>query len=282
MTHRPAHDQRLPQYEEPSSSSTDLPPTNSADLDLFCPQCEYNLRGCPSDVCPECGNAFDRERLVIWATRRCVDLRFRPEPTAHDDELLLLETLFTPSRFGRGFPVFADEQAARRYGHKARLWASAALFLWSFVIPVFAPPISVPILVLFVLIPSVVVGSVVCEALTAALLAKLVQPFAVPASHRFAFWNSLCHCFAGHLAFLCTFSALFLVSNWLPFVLLAQLAWWCWCVGRAVIARGEPDAGRIAAVLLIPVAAAVAIAVGGFLALLLALTCSEVAFNGYD
>jgi len=35
-----------------------------ADRDLACPYCQYNLRGAPSERCPECGEALDLDRLT--------------------------------------------------------------------------------------------------------------------------------------------------------------------------------------------------------------------------
>ena len=49
--------------------------TNS-DLDLFCPQCSYDLRGIASERCPECGIAVDRAATVVsripWVHRRMI------------------------------------------------------------------------------------------------------------------------------------------------------------------------------------------------------------------
>ena len=42
--------------------------------DLFCPHCDYNLRGLESNRCPECGREFDREKLsrsqIPWSNRK--------------------------------------------------------------------------------------------------------------------------------------------------------------------------------------------------------------------
>lgn len=44
------------------------------DEDLYCPECQYNLRGIGSSRCPECGTAFDRTKLAAgrlpWTHRR--------------------------------------------------------------------------------------------------------------------------------------------------------------------------------------------------------------------
>ncbi|NOX58627.1 MAG: hypothetical protein GXP29_07185 [Planctomycetes bacterium] len=85
------------------------PPTSSekkpADEGLRCPECEYNLTGLDRDVCPECGEGFDRKRLLavapspvpIWGWRREIG-----SPKAF--VLTLLEIWVHPIRFGRRFP----------------------------------------------------------------------------------------------------------------------------------------------------------------------------------
>lgn len=42
---------------------------------VYCPKCEYLLRGLPDGRCPECGEPFERERLLVveyveWRARR--------------------------------------------------------------------------------------------------------------------------------------------------------------------------------------------------------------------
>jgi len=35
---------------------------------VYCPKCEYLLRGLPEPVCPECGTSFHRGELLLWST----------------------------------------------------------------------------------------------------------------------------------------------------------------------------------------------------------------------
>ena len=36
------------------------------DYPIWCPKCGYVLKGLPQDRCPECGQEFDRGRLLVW------------------------------------------------------------------------------------------------------------------------------------------------------------------------------------------------------------------------
>ncbi len=60
-----------------SDSSSVLSPESSV-LDLFCPKCEYNLRGIESAHCPECGIAVDlavlRQAQIPWVDRKAKGL----------------------------------------------------------------------------------------------------------------------------------------------------------------------------------------------------------------
>jgi hypothetical protein len=53
--------------------TTSLGQPTIADQGLFCPECQYDLRGISSERCPECGLAFDRAQLsgsrIPWLHR---------------------------------------------------------------------------------------------------------------------------------------------------------------------------------------------------------------------
>lgn len=57
-------------------NTTAAPAPVDADIEIFCPQCDYNLRGLASGVCPECGRPFDpealREPTIPWVHRRTI------------------------------------------------------------------------------------------------------------------------------------------------------------------------------------------------------------------
>jgi hypothetical protein len=43
----------------------DLEALPEKEFPVFCPQCDYLLRGLPDDRCPECGKSFERSRLLL-------------------------------------------------------------------------------------------------------------------------------------------------------------------------------------------------------------------------
>jgi hypothetical protein len=109
----------------------------------------------------------------------------------------------------------------------------------------------------------------------AALLARLVEPRAVAARERYFFWRNLCRCFSSHLlastVLFCLMvgvvaavaynmrpsfgyvNPLFRLIFVLPYLIpLGTILWWWHCLGRAIIARGAPSAGRTVVILLIP------------------------------
>ncbi len=82
------------------------------DEGLRCPTCEYNLTGLEVDICPECGDAFDREQLLaelagepspipIWSQRLTV-------PAYRAFIMTVIEIWVHPIRFAERFPANPD------------------------------------------------------------------------------------------------------------------------------------------------------------------------------
>ncbi len=94
-------------------------PQTIDDVGLRCPECEYNLTGLADDICPECGESFDREQLLaelagavmpipIWCRRKEVGSVQAFVSTA-------IEIWSHPIRFANRFPVNPDTQEANRF-----------------------------------------------------------------------------------------------------------------------------------------------------------------------
>lgn len=132
-----------------SSPPTDVTPTAllgvstpAIDVDLFCPQCGYNLRRSSSDRCPECGQAIDRKTLgesnIPWLARRTIG---RPRAYWRTVRLVLRH----PARVGRegAKPILFAETIGFRRATVGILMATALAIAGSlFVIGEFDFPID--------------------------------------------------------------------------------------------------------------------------------------------
>ena len=246
------------------------------EIDLPCPHCDYNLRGLVEDRCPECGGDFDRQRLVRWCTERDLPLNFtRSEPTDSDGLLL---TLTNPARLSREMPPMARKNNAAAFGWGMRGLGALIMF---FVVALLtnngeAAARTLP----FVLGP--IAGTVFCETIIAVLLARLVEPVAVPPQSRYRFWSTICICFSSYFPISCVVVPLLIriiiemaesllrsspsADILVPLAIVAapamMILWWWLALARAVIARGRASSGRIAVIWLIPAVGLASVVLG--------------------
>lgn len=60
-------------YTIPREGRVDPTPFPEDEFPVYCPKCDYSLRGLPDGNCPECGKAFERGRLLViqYVERAC-------------------------------------------------------------------------------------------------------------------------------------------------------------------------------------------------------------------
>lgn len=244
--------------------STDVPPTIEAvapatdPAELLCPHCDYNLVGSETGVCPECGQPFDRNRLILWTTAAGTVIPCPDLDGTYVDLSPFIMSVLKPTRLGRH--LSPRPNVRRTFG-----WSMALRSLS--VLPASLATISVAgtdaAPGMFIALPAIVIGSLFTEEVIAALLAMLVRPLAVPRGKTWSFWRGLCGCFSTHLV---------ISSCWLGFLTLAAtvirqgpdplssllaavvppiLLWWC-CLSRAIYRRGLPSIGRAVVQVCIP------------------------------
>lgn len=256
------------------------------DLDLFCPHCDYNVRGTPEDRCPECGNHFNRERLIRWSTERDLPLSFTRSDNPDQDGLLLTDSLTRPGRLARELPPMAYKANATTYGWAMRGTGVFVIFMAAAIMSYDADAAGYALL--FSVGP--VVGTLFCEAIIALLLTRLVEPLAVPRGAEYRFWRTLCACFSTYFPISCAV-VLFLpriiieiadssvasdplVVVCLKLAMMAvpalMILWWWLALARAIAARGRASSGRTAVIWLIPVVGLVSVFLGAVFDMILA------------
>jgi hypothetical protein len=242
-----------------------------ADVRIYCPDCDYVLTGLTENRCPECGREFDAERLRRWAGQPGLALTFSPRESGRERLLpFFLSAFFSPSRLARRIPPNVDYGEAGGYAMGIRLLAGLVVPIVLLVLLAILTGSDGPVKFMGFLVLPLMLASFLCELAMAGLLARLAEPLAVPRDARFAFWRTLCRCFAVFLLANVTLIllAVLLVGTadvvgvhlffipWLPVIFyaipLVMFVWWSAALGRAVRARGLEGAGRTAAILLIP------------------------------
>jgi hypothetical protein len=101
------------------------------EVSLPCPHCNYNLIGCVSKRCPECGAPFDRVKLLEQMRSGKGPIPYWEIPFEVPVPIRFLRTIavvsLRPSRFIPAFPAVPSLAAARLYSNRCYLIAGAIL-----------------------------------------------------------------------------------------------------------------------------------------------------------
>lgn len=237
--------------------------------EMLCPRCLYDLRGQVEQRCPECGEAFDPQRLDI--------LRGHVQGVASAWETLggrrgFLQTwravATDPRRFAAEFPGWHAEDRAVGYSAVCYLLAMTPMVCgWVALLAV--EPSRIAADLLFGSLAAPAVGMTACEMATAAILAAIVRPFYPRRAYHF--WRGLTHytsgfsCITGALigvmmlidaaviaagaGFMHTWgydvhSALFFLGLSL---IVGVYGWWVVTLGVMIFERSQPGVRRILA-----------------------------------
>jgi len=173
----------------PDANRPAATPNNAWD-DLFCPVCEYSLRGLPEPRCPECGEVVTDEQLA--------DLdRPVPRPAMPWDRHAGIGTYLktwwlvatSPGRAARGFPAVPIAENARRYARVSTFAAILTFVVCNLRLFWIRPESLLPALFGFTL------GSIfayeACESLAAELLSNVARPSRVREATAYWYWQGL-------------------------------------------------------------------------------------------
>lgn len=225
-----------------------------AEPELFCPNCDYNLRGLPTDICPECGKPYDRETLLFQATSENIPMRVWLKATGFRAWFSLFGLcLFSPGRLGQMLPASPNLSELFWYGMAMRIGASAIIAAAIS----FPDQPKYPLQIIVMILSAVLVGSLCCEWILVFLLSLIAKPLGVQTKDVGHFWRGLCYCLSSYLASSSVGLAIGLIllgstrrspsdiaavlANLLPLI---ATGWWWHSLGQAIRKRTLPSLGR--------------------------------------
>jgi hypothetical protein len=269
-------------------------PSERAEPELFCPNCDYNLKGLPDEICPECGKPFDREELLIWATGYNVSMsNWLPAHITHDLIEMIRLCLLSPTDLARALPPNPNYKELSRVGFTIRtasiVPAALLVFLRACVGSTSLFEVGLVLLASICAWLGVLAGSVSCERLIAFSLSRLTIPLAVSQENAKQFWRALCHCFSTYLLVSSTSICLtaIVLFNWrIPTNVIAPLVavippicsicWWWYSLGQAIRRRCLPSPGRLGMPIVLILATGVGLVTGYLTALISFMCCTLV------
>lgn len=113
----------------PAEARVDPQHFPDADFPVHCPHCDYLLRGLPEPRCPECGQPFDRGRLLVQQYVERQGSRERRRRLATLAIVILSLVLFKPAGVMIGAALGASISTLDDYARVARWFEMALLAL---------------------------------------------------------------------------------------------------------------------------------------------------------
>lgn len=235
-----------------SESAPGKPIASEVQLELPCPKCDYDLRGQDNSVCPECGLAFDRARMIEWSTR--TDLppwSNRQLQSTGSWPQLFFDALFQPSVLGRNLPPLMSRRS---------LWRYAAVVRSLVLLPILAffPMLGggldgVIVALIFISFLCSWGAGELCERVAAWSIPRSARPTAVPSEDAPGFWLGLVRCHASYLVAtwiigtLCVLTLAPAGLGWAALIVghLVPLVWWTAGLSRAIVARCFEPVSRV-------------------------------------
>lgn len=253
--------------QQRSELSSVLPPVPPRNAHIYCPKCDYDLTGAPTNRCPECGREYDQEKLARWVLD-------------HDQPLpaggflgLMWMSVFGARRLGREMPRLPRVDKAGEYAFHVRMLVLLLLLLGQ------------PMGLLLGLV--VAFSSYACELALSETFRVMVRGRAAYGAMElpFAFWRAMTACVSTYLLFSCVaYLATPAIRSVVPalsgrfewFPVLAVGCWWWYSLGRAVVACSEATKGRVIAITLIPAVGVGAVGAAYGVGWLIAMVCHGV------
>lgn len=238
----------------PAKTPLDSPADDAPEL--ICPHCAYNLRGLPTNRCPECGETFDVAEIrarqsdqprdaIPWDHRRSIITFFKTWKLA----------AFSPRTLAAGFPNAHHEQNAHSYAV-----CSSAIALGIGLLTVAVLVANAIVLLAFVLLAlAIFVGIGATERSLAAILRRCARPPGITNSADY--WLGLVRYAGGFKILSVAMAAVVTVADFTPgpaysdldelimfCIVAAPGVWWLAVIFAMALPRANDSIERIFAI----------------------------------